>query len=90
VLEGVVPPKPGLVRDDQFQGPGIEVEVWTIPENQFGGFVASIASPLAIGNATLDSGEMVKCFVCEPFAVHGATEITRFGGWCSYLASSKP
>jgi allophanate hydrolase len=90
LLEGVIPPKPGLVRDDQFQGPGIEVEVWTIPENQFGGFVASVASPLAIGNATLDSGETVKCFVCEPYAVHSATEITRFGGWRSYLASSKP
>src|ERR1700676_646624 len=33
-LEGTRPPKPGLARDDQFRGPGIEVEVWAIPENE--------------------------------------------------------
>jgi allophanate hydrolase len=32
----------------------------------------------------------VKCFTCEPYALAGATEITRFGGWRNYLASSKP
>src|SRR5260370_64641 len=31
-LEGTVPPKPGLVRDESFTGPGIEVEVWAVPE----------------------------------------------------------
>jgi allophanate hydrolase len=86
-LRGTSPAKPGLVRDDDFIGPGIEVEVWTIPENQFGGFVAAIPPPLAIGSATLAAGERVSCFVCEPWAVAGATEITSFGGWRSYLAS---
>ncbi len=89
-LAGTKPPKPGLVRDDQFHGPGIEVQVWTIPEDQFGSFVADIAEPLCIGNVTLDSGEPVKCFICEPYALAGAIEITRFGGWRNYLASSKP
>jgi allophanate hydrolase len=84
------PHKPGLVRDDQFHGPGIEVQVWTIPEDQFGSFVADIVEPLCIGNVTLDSGEPVKCFICEPYALVGAIEITRFGGWRNYLASSKP
>lgn len=84
-LEGTRPPKPGLVRDDSFRGPGIEVEVWAIPEHQFGGFVAAVPAPLGIGNAVLDDGEQVKCFICEPRAIQGAQEITRFGGWKHYL-----
>jgi allophanate hydrolase len=84
-LDRTMPPKPGLVRDDGFTGPGIEVEVWAVPQDQFGGFVEAVPPPLAIGNATLDSGETVKAFVCEPYAVQGATEISATGGWRSYL-----
>jgi allophanate hydrolase len=81
------PPKPGLVRDEKFQGPGIEVEVWNVPEDRFGGFVADIPAPLGIGTVILDNGESVKCFLCERYALSTATEITHFGGWRSYLAS---
>jgi allophanate hydrolase len=81
-------PKAGLVRDDEFHGPGIEVEVWAVPEEQFGGFVAGVPAPLGIGNAVLDDGTSVKCIICEPYAVAGATEITRFGGWRHYLSQS--
>ena len=42
-----------------------------------------------IGSATLTSGATVKCFLCEPWAIAGALDITRYGGWRSYLASSK-
>jgi len=37
----------------------------------------------------LDSGESVKSFICEPYALAGSTEITQFEGWRAYLASSK-
>jgi allophanate hydrolase len=84
-LDRTMPPKPGLVRDEGFDGKGIEVEVWAVPEDRFGGFVAEVPPPLGIGNATLDSGETVKCFICEPYAIRGATEITHFGGWRNYL-----
>ena len=84
-LERTMPPKPGLVRDEEFEGKGIEVEVWAVPEDRFGSFVAEVPAPLGIGNATLDSGESVKCFVCEPYAIRSATEITHFGGWRNYL-----
>ena len=87
-LQGTMPPKPGLVREPAFEGAGIEVEVWAIPEDQFGSFVAEIPPPLGIGNATLDDGEPVKCFICEPYAVGRSQEITRFGGWRKYLAQS--
>jgi allophanate hydrolase len=87
-LDGTMPPKPGLVRDPAFKGPGIEVEVWAVPEHQFGSFVAGVPAPLGIGNALLDDGSKVKSFICEPYAVAGATEITRFGGWRHYLAQA--
>ena len=84
-LGGTVPPKPGLVRDESFQGPGIEVEVWSMPEEQFGGFVAGIPAPLGIGSATLENGNVVKCFICEGYAIAGAEDITSYGGWRNYL-----
>ncbi len=84
-LDKTMPPKPGLVRDEDFEGKGIEVEVWAVPEDRFGSFVAEVPAPLGIGNATLESGESVKCFICEPYAIRAATEITQFGGWRNYL-----
>lgn len=84
-LRDTAPPKPGLMREHGFKGPGIEVEVWAVPENHFGGFVTAVPPPLAIGNILLDDGDWVKGFVCEPAALEGAAEITRFGGWKSYL-----
>ena len=86
-LPGSAPPKPGLVREPGFAGPGIEVEVWAVPGDNLGNFVAAVPPPLGIGNAELDSGETIKSFICEPYAVAGATEITRFGGWRAYRSS---
>jgi allophanate hydrolase len=89
-LPDTAPPKPGLVRDPNHQHAcAIALEVWAVPEHQFGSFVAAVPPPLAIGNVKLDSGEWVKGFVCEPLGLNGATEITRFGGWIPYLSSSR-
>ncbi len=86
-LRGTQPAKPGLVCDDSYDGPGIDVEVWSIAGHRFGGFVAAVPPPLGIGNVRLRDGQWVKGFVCEPIALHDATEITHFGGWRQYLAS---
>jgi allophanate hydrolase len=85
---GGTPARPGLVRQEGFDGPGIEVEVWAMPANEFGSFVAAIPPPLGIGSITLDGGEVVKGFLCEPYAVAGAEEITKFGGWRNYLSEA--
>lgn len=87
-LRDTVPPKPGLVREEGFDGSGIEVEVWQMPVENFGSFVAEIPPPLGIGNATLADGSIVKCFICEPWAIAGSREITSFGGWRSYISAS--
>ena len=89
-LPDTTPAKPGLVRAPGFDGPGIEVEVWAVPTNAFGSFVAEVPAPLGIGSVEMADGSVMKGFVCEPFAVGGATEITHFGGWRAYLASQSP
>jgi allophanate hydrolase len=86
-LPGTMPPKPGLVRDPGYGGEGIELELWAIAEHQLGGFVAAIPPPLTIGTVLLEDGSAVKGFLCEPVAVSGAVDITRFGGWRHYLRS---
>jgi len=84
-LTGTVPPKPGLAR-----GSGsarIELEVWEVPTEAFGSFVAEVPPPLGIGNVELEDGTWVKGFICEGAALEGARDITAFGGWRAYLAS---
>ena len=79
-------PKPGLVRVADGRGAAIEVEVWELAEAEFGGFVAAVPAPLAIGTVALEDGEAVKGFVCEAHAVQGALDISAWGGWRAYRA----
>lgn len=83
-LPGGPPQRPGLIRDEQ-QGSSIEVEVWNIPSEEFGGFVAGIPAPLGIGKLELADGRWLPGFICEGHAVANAREITELGGWRSYL-----
>jgi allophanate hydrolase len=85
-LPGTVPPKPGMVRFPGAEGPGLEVEVWELPADAFGRFVARVPAPLGIGKVTLSDGAQVSCFLCEAYAVAGAEDITDYGGWRNYLA----
>lgn len=89
VLPNTTPPKPGLIREPGFAGKGLEVEVWKVTPAAFGRFVQNIPAPLGIGKVTLDDGSQVSGFLCEPYALHGAQEITELGGWRAYIASRK-
>lgn len=84
-LPGTSPPKPGMVR--RRDGEAVEVEIWSMSEAAFGRFVASVPAPLGFGSVELASGEVVKGFLCEAFAVEGARDITSFGGWRAFLRS---
>jgi allophanate hydrolase len=85
-LDGTVPPKPGLARVTD-GGAAIEVEVWALGEQAFGSFVAEVPPPLGIGSLELDDGAWCKGFVCEPWALAAAQDITSFGGWRAYRAA---
>ena len=88
-LTNTSPAKPGLIRAPGFFGPGIEIEVWLMPEPQFGSFVAAVPPPLSIGTCELMDGERIKGFLCEPYATAGMPEITHLGSWRRFLQEAK-
>jgi allophanate hydrolase len=86
-LPGTQPRKPGLLRC----GPGghaIALEVWDMPTDQVGSFLALIPQPLGLGTLTLADGSSVHGFLCEPAALDGARDISSTGGWRAHLAAS--
>jgi len=87
VLPDTMPPKPGLVRDPGYAGPGIDIETWSLAPAAFGRFVEKIPAPLGIGKVSLADGGIVSCFLCAEAAAREAKEITGFGGWRAYIAS---
>jgi len=82
-LPGFAPARPGMIRAEP--GRAIEVEIWELPAERFGGFVDGIAAPLAIGTLELENGERVKGFICEAYATEGAEDISELGSWRRYL-----
>jgi allophanate hydrolase len=83
-LPGGPPFRPGLVRVPS-GGSSVDVEVWSVPQEHFGSFVAGIPAPLGIGKVDLEDGQQVSGFLCEAHAVEGARDITSLGGWRQYL-----
>ncbi|QPG73204.1 urea amidolyase [Brettanomyces nanus] len=86
-------PKPGLKRVDVEAEGGaaaIDIEVYAIPTERFGEFIAMVPEPLAIGTVETIGGEFVKGFVCEEigYQVKGASDITELGGWLPYVERS--
>jgi allophanate hydrolase len=91
------PPKPGLVRVEPLPsadaeasaagqaGASVTGEVWRLPAVGFARFMTGLAAPMAIGRVRLDDGRDVLGFLCEPAAVRGAADITRFGGWLAWI-----
>ncbi|MSQ69769.1 MAG: allophanate hydrolase [Betaproteobacteria bacterium] len=87
-LTGFKPPRPGLVRvaATDTAGCAIDVEVWEVPAETFGGFVDGIPGPLGIGTVALEDGEELRGFICEAYAVAGAEDISRLGSWRAFVA----
>jgi allophanate hydrolase len=87
-LPGGPPFRPGLVqvRDD---GVAVDVEVWRMPVEHFGSFVAGIPAPLGIGKVKLEDGSSVSGFLCESIGVANAVDISALGGWRQYLRTQK-
>ncbi len=86
-LPGTTPPKPGLQRVAE-GGAAIAVEVWDMPIDAVGSFLALIPSPLGLGTLELADGRHVHGFVCEAHALVGARDITAFGGWRAFLVAA--
>ena len=85
-LPGGPPYRPGLIRDVT-KGAAIDVEIWSMPIDKFGSFVHGIPAPLGIGKVRAADGTWVSGFICEPYGIEGAEDITHFGGWRAYMAT---
>jgi allophanate hydrolase len=88
-LPGGPPHRPGLLRVPT-DGARIALEVWALPMEHMGSFIAAIPAPLGLGKIELASGSLVTGFLCEGHAIEGATDITRHGGWRAYVTAAAP
>jgi allophanate hydrolase len=88
-LPGGATPRPGLLRCATGQGAQIACEVWALPADGFGRFVARIPSPLGIGTINLEDGAKTKGFLVEAEAVREGEDISRFGGWRAFLSAAE-
>jgi allophanate hydrolase len=86
-LPGGPPHRPGMLRVRE-DGARIELEVWALPTEQVGAFIAAIPAPLGVGTIELDSGASVTGFLCEGYASEGAADITSYGGWRDYVRAA--
>ncbi len=86
-LSGSNAGKPGLVRTTANAGTSIAVEIWEMPIEHYGSFVAAIPAPLGIGTLELADGSQVQGFLCESEGLRDATDITAYGGWKSYVST---
>lgn len=87
LLPGTRPLKPGLMRGEK--GFAIALEVWEMPVAAFGVFAAEVPAPLGIGNLELADGTWVKGFICEPWGLEEAQDISSYGGFAAYLEHSR-
>jgi allophanate hydrolase len=88
-LSGGEVAKPGLLRVGKDEGVRVEIEIWAMPADGFGRFVAAVPPPLSIGTLRLADGRTVKGFLVEPEAVADGRDISSFGGWRAYMAQGK-
>lgn len=86
-LAGGPPKRPGLVRGTSGSGAPIEVEIWAMPLEAVGGFLAGIPAPLGLGSLELSDGRSVTGFVCEAVGAAGADDITELGSWRAFVAT---
>jgi allophanate hydrolase len=68
------------------EGAAIELEIWSMPFESFGRFVAQIPPPLSIGSIALADGSTVKGFLVEAEATRSAHDITAYGGWRAFVS----
>ncbi|MEO8806738.1 MAG: allophanate hydrolase [Burkholderiaceae bacterium] len=90
-LPNTTPPKPGLQRASAYEsGASIALEVWDMPVDAVGSFLALIPPPLGLGSVELSDGRWVHGFICEAHALTLARDVTAFGGWRAFMQAGGP
>lgn len=85
-LAGGPPARPGMVRVKE-GGAAVAMELWAVPQEHFGSFVAGIPAPLGIGKVETADGRWVSGFICEAIGMKGARDISDLGDWRAYIKS---
>ena len=83
-LAGFTPIRPVLIRVNN-GGAAIELEVWRLPIEKYGTFVAEVPAPLGFGTLELETGASVIGFLCEAYATEGALDISHYGSWKTFI-----
>lgn len=83
------PPKPGLVHVGE-GGAKIETEIWRLTAEGLGRLLTALPHPMTLGSVQLADGTRTPGFLCEPTALQDAEDITRYGGWRSFLTRGRP
>ena len=84
VLENKNPIRPGMMYDS-LSDSQIEVEVWSMPVENFGKFMKQIQSPLGIGTVFLEDETSVYGFLCESDYLKDTKEISDIKSWRNFL-----
>lgn len=88
VLENKDPIRPGMMYDSSFNTQ-IDIEVWSMPVENFGKFMKQIQSPLGIGTVYLEDESGVYGFLCEADFLKDAKEISEIKSWKAFLEMIK-
>jgi len=83
-LPGGPPERPGMIRINE-DGTAIEVEVWQMPTEHFGSFLAGIPHPLGLGKVELDDESWQQGFICESYIETQSIDISHYRGWRYYI-----
>ncbi|RDW74973.1 hypothetical protein BP6252_06115 [Coleophoma cylindrospora] len=69
-------------------GFAIRVEIWEIPEQEWGKLAAMTASPIHVGAVELSDGSTVGGFICQNLQpYHKKSDISSSGGWKAFQLS---
>lgn len=78
---------PAMIRQTS-GGARVALELWDIPVEGLAQVLLAEPPGLAIGKVLLDDGSVVLGVLGEPFLCEGQKEITGYGGWRAYVAST--
>jgi hypothetical protein len=80
---------PAMVRVTDGTGVKIALEIWSVPAAGLAGILLSEPPGLSIGKVRLEDGTIVLGVLGEPALVEGQREITKYGGWRTYIAAER-
>ena len=80
---------PAMIRVTDGTGVKVALEIWSVPAAGLAGILLSEPPGLSIGKVRLEDGTIVLGVLGETALVEGQREITKYGGWRTYIAAER-